>query len=59
MSQPRFKLLLRVIILNEPWLLGLTTERLKPTEDATLPERFSIGLVIHMLSHIILTDTAG
>lgn len=24
---------------------GLTTERLKPTEDATLPERFSIGLV--------------
>ncbi|EKM83285.1 hypothetical protein AGABI1DRAFT_69564 [Agaricus bisporus var. burnettii JB137-S8] len=23
---------------------GLTTERLKPTEDATLPERFSIGL---------------
>ena len=26
-------------------LLGFTTERLPPTEDHTLPERFSLGLV--------------
>ena len=48
-------------------LLGFTTERLPPTEDHTLPDRFSLGLVspfavpdfTHLPVFTMLADQSG
>ena len=35
--------------------VGLTTERLQPTQDYALPSRFSIGLVCYNKSSLIMS----